>query len=101
MTSGPLPVDVTGRQPKGPFQHDPVSWAANQLGIVLGILDNPGGGLLFATQTIGQVRSTLQESDERRWAAECRLLERAEEHAGRREFEASRRLVIEAREKLS
>ena len=34
-----------------------VSWAREQVGIARSILDNPGGGLVFATQTIGQVRA--------------------------------------------
>src|SRR5467141_3629273 len=34
-----------------------VTWARDQLSIARSILDNPGGGLLFATQTIGQVRA--------------------------------------------
>lgn len=101
MSSGPLPVDVTGRRPKGPFSYDPVKWSLGQLGIALGILDNPGGGLLSATQTLGQVRSVLQESDEARWSSVCEALERAEEHAVRREFDASRRLIQEAKTALS
>lgn len=100
MSSGPLPVDVTGRAPRGPFRYDPVAWSAGQLDIVLGILDNPGGGLLFATQTLGQVRATLQDADEARWAPLCDRLERAEEHAVRREFEAARELISGARAEL-
>lgn len=92
----PLPVDVTGRSPKGPFPHDPVAWSRRQLGIASDIVDNPGGGLLFATQTLGQVRSTLQEVDEERWAGVVDLLESAEDHAIRREFEDARKLIAEA-----
>ena len=44
-----------------------VRWSLDQLEIARSILDNPGGGLLFATQTIGQVRSGLSERDAARW----------------------------------
>lgn len=77
-----------------------VGWARNQLAIARSILDNPGGGLLFATQTIGQVRSGLQERDRERWQAVSSLLERAEDAGVRREFESARRLIDEASEKL-
>lgn len=97
----PLPVDVTGRSPRGPFPHDPVTWSKRQLDVASEIVDNPGGGLLFATQTLGQVRSTLQEIDEDRWAAAVEKLEKAEEHAIRREFDATRRLIAEARALIS
>ncbi len=71
-----------------------------QLDLAAQIIDNPGGGLLFATQTLGQVRSTLQEDDEDRWAAVCETLERAEDHGVRREFDAARKLIAEARSAL-
>ena len=95
-----LPVDVTGRSPKGPFPHDPLAWSRRQIGVASDIVDNPGGGLLFATQAMGQVRSTLQEVDEDRWAGVIDLLERAEDHAIRREFNESRRLLAEALRQL-
>lgn len=95
-----LTVDVTGRSPKGPFPHDPVAWSRGQLAIASDIVDNPGGGLLFATQTLGQVRSTLQEVDEERWSAVVDVLERAEDHAIRREFDQARRLIQEAAAQL-
>lgn len=78
-----------------------VAWARGQLGIAAGILDNPGGGLLFATQTLGQVRSSLGERDSHRWAGAIATLERAEAAAVRREFETARKLVDEARGKLT
>lgn len=101
MPSKPLPVDVTGRAVRGPFPHEPVRWSLGQLEIAAQIIDNPGGGLLFATQTLGQVRSTLQEDDEDRWAGVCETLERAEDHGVRREFDAARGLIGEARSALS
>ncbi|HVH63100.1 MAG TPA: hypothetical protein VNA65_05825 [Candidatus Dormibacteraeota bacterium] len=77
-----------------------VGWARSQLAIARSILDNPGGGLLFATQTIGQVRSGLQERNRERWQAVASLLERAEDAGVRREFDTARRLIDEASEKL-
>src|SRR5256885_9152592 len=70
-----------------------VGWARGQLSIALSILDNPGGGLLFATQTIGQVKAGLHERDSDRWAEVVRMLDRAEDAAVRREWAASRQLV--------
>jgi len=70
-----------------------VTWSRDQLGIAHEILDNPGGGLLFATQTIGQVRSGLSERDAARWKEVIELLGRAEDAAVRREFESARELI--------
>ena len=78
-----------------------VRWARRQLEIARDILDNPGGGLLFATQTIGQVRAALTERDAERWEAVVALLGRAEDAAVRREFDTSRQLLDEAAAKLS
>jgi hypothetical protein len=77
-----------------------VSWAQGQLEIASSILDNPGGGLLFATQTIGQVKAALHERDSERWEDVAAILDRAEDSAVRREFDSSRRLVGEALTKL-
>lgn len=78
-----------------------VGWAREQLGIARSILDNPGGGLLFATQTLGQVRAGLQERDPERWEEVVRVLERAEDAGVRREFSAARKLIDEATATLS
>ncbi len=78
-----------------------VGWAREQLNIARAILDNPGGGLLFATQTIGQVRSGLRERDAVRWAAVVELLGRAVDAGVHREFEAARGLIDQALGKLS
>jgi hypothetical protein len=78
-----------------------IAWARDQLVIARSILDNPGGGLLFATQTMGQVRSGLTERDTDRWEDVAGLLERAEDAAVRREFATARRLLDEAIKKLS
>ena len=75
-------------------------WARGQLEIAKQILDNPGGGLLFATQTIGQVRAALGERDAERWVGVVALLERAEDAAVRREFDTAQKLLGEADSKL-
>ena len=67
-----------------------VGWAREQLGIARSILDNPGGGLLFATQAIGQVKSGLHERNADRWRAVVHLLEEAEDAAIHREFAVAR-----------
>jgi hypothetical protein len=72
-----------------------VGWAKGQLEIARSILDNPGGGLLFATQTLGQVRSGLHERDAMRWESVVATLEGAEDAAVRREFATCRRLIDE------
>ncbi len=77
-----------------------IPWARRQLELAREILDNPGGGLLFATQTMGQVRAALKERDPERWEEVVPLLERSEDLAVHREFEESRRLLAEALEKL-
>ncbi|HXC76312.1 MAG TPA: hypothetical protein VNU19_04610 [Candidatus Acidoferrum sp.] len=75
-------------------------WARGQLEIASSILDNPGGGLLFATQTIGQVKAGLRERDPERWEGVVATLDSAEDAAIRREFDTARRLVGEALAKL-
>jgi hypothetical protein len=77
-----------------------IVWARDQLAIARSILDNPGGGLVFATQTIGQVRAGLSERDPDRWEEVAAILEKAEDAAIRREFPTARRLVDEAVSKL-
>lgn len=95
-------VDVSRPKPLDTHPGDEiVSWARSQLDIARSILDNPGGGLLFATQTIGQVRAGLAERDEARWKDVTARLERAEDAAVHREFAASRKLLDEARSALS
>jgi hypothetical protein len=78
-----------------------VGWARGQLGIARDILDNPGGGLLFATQTVGQVSSALRERDPAHWEAVIALLDRVEDAAVRREFDTARKLLDEAGTKLA
>jgi hypothetical protein len=78
-----------------------VAWARGQLEIARQILDNPGGGLLFATQTIGQVKSGLHERDAPRWEGVVAVLDRVEDAAVRREFDSARSLLDDILAKLS
>jgi hypothetical protein len=77
-----------------------VEWARDQLTIARSIMDNPGGGLLFATQTIGQVKAGLHERDTDRWEGVVAMLDRAEDAAVRREFDIARGLVDKVVNKL-
>jgi hypothetical protein len=77
-----------------------VGWAREQLSIARSILDNPGGGLVFATQTIGQVRSGLHERDAARWKEAVHLLDLAEDAAVHREFTTARQRLDEAASKI-
>lgn len=95
-------VDVTKPKPLDTHPGDEIlAWAREQLAIARSILDNPGGGLLFATQTIGQVHSGLQERDAARWKAVTDFLGRAEDAAIRREFKVARQQIDEALTKLA
>jgi len=78
-----------------------VDWARRQLEIAASILDNPGGGLLFATQTIGQVKAALHERDAERWEDVVGKLDRAEDAAVHRHFDEARDLLREVIEKVS
>ncbi len=94
-------MEVLG--PKGPARYggaDMLTWVHNQLEIASQIVDNPGGGLLFATQTIGQVRAALAEADADRWQEALALLGVAEDRAVRRDFAGARDLLRQAREKI-
>jgi hypothetical protein len=94
-------VEVLG--PKGPVRHggvDVVTWARRQLELAGEIVDNPGGGLLFATQTMGQVKVALADADAGRWGEVVRLLDEAEDAAVRRRYGEARNLLDEALGKL-
>jgi hypothetical protein len=94
-------VEVLG--PKGPARYggaDMLTWAHNQIRIADQIIDNPGGGLLFATQTIGQVRAALAEADGDRWRDVLALLAQAEDRGVRRDFAGAREALGKAREAL-
>jgi hypothetical protein len=77
-----------------------LGWARGQLEIAREILDNPGGGLLFATQTTGQVSSALRERDLARWEDLVAVLDRVEDASVRREFDTARDLLDEVLAKL-
>ncbi|HLQ62088.1 MAG TPA: hypothetical protein VK131_09505 [Candidatus Acidoferrales bacterium] len=94
-------MEVRGPKPlEHPTGGQLITWAQGQLEIADQIVDNPGGGLLFATQTMGQVRAALHEQDLERWEDLVALLDRAENAAVRRNFQECRRLLAEARQKL-
>ena len=94
-------VDIRDPKPLDTHPGDEiVAWARGQLEIARSIMDNPGGGLLFATQTIGQVRSGLSERDEERWKDVVVSLDRAEDAGVRREFASARHYLDEAIGKL-
>lgn len=80
---------------------DMLTWARHQLGVARDILDNPGGGLLFATQAIGQVKAALAEQGRGEYDEIESLLDAAEEHAVRREYDMARARVTEGLSKLS
>jgi hypothetical protein len=95
-------VEVLG--PKGPKAYGGsrlIPWSRDQLLIAGQIMDNPGGGLLFATQTVGQVKAALSEVDRDRWRDLIRLLDSAEDHMVRRQFSAAREELERAREALA
>jgi hypothetical protein len=75
-------------------------WARAQLEIARSILDNPGGGLLFATQTVGQVKAGMHERAPERWEDVVAILDRVEDAAVRREFATVRHLLDEVMGKL-
>jgi hypothetical protein len=100
--SSHMGVDVTTPKPLDTHPGDEiVAWAREQLGIARTILDNPGGGLLFATQAIGQVRAGLAERDAARWEPVLQSLARAEDAAIRRGFTTARNLIDEALTRLA
>jgi hypothetical protein len=101
-------MEVLG--PKGPHMYtgsEMVEWAHSQLTIAEQIVDNPGGGLIFATTSVGQVRAALGEraarSDEERhrWEGIVRLLDQVEDDMVRRRFVAARAGLRQALEALS
>ena len=94
-------MDVRG--PKGPgleWAEQTLPWARGQLTIAADILDNPGGGLVFATQTIGQVKAAFQERDPNCFREQIELLEQAEAAGVRRDYARSRELIEQTLAKL-
>jgi hypothetical protein len=80
---------------------DLLRWAREQLTLAAEIVDNPGGGLLFATQTIGQVKAGLEDADAERWKDVIHVLDQAEDLALRRQYQRARELINEALGKLT
>jgi hypothetical protein len=73
-----------------------LAWARQQLRIAAEIVDNPGGGLLFATQTLGQVRVSLLGENAERFGGAARALLRAEDAAIHRDFASAKTAIAEA-----
>ncbi|HKC18658.1 MAG TPA: hypothetical protein VKE27_03410 [Candidatus Dormibacteraeota bacterium] len=95
-------VDVRSPKPLDTHPGDEIiAWARQQLQIARSILDNPGGGLLFATQTVGQVRSGLHERDAAKWEPVVAALADAEDAGVKREFTTARHKIDEALGKLT
>ena len=101
-------MEVLG--PKGPHAYtgpEMVDWARSQLTIADQILDNPGGGLVFATTSVGQVkaalaeRAALSDAELRRWEGVIELLETVEDEMVRRHFDSARSGLQKALEALS
>jgi len=84
---------LTGTTPRLP-------WVRDQLKIALEILDNPGGGLVFGYQALGQARALLAETEPERWEEPIRLLAEAEQQAVWRNFDQARNLIRKAQKKL-
>ena len=93
MIRGVTPPNLTGTTVRLP-------WAHQQLEIALEILDNPGGGLVFGYQAMGQVRAHLEEATGERYAEVVELLARAEAAAVVRDFPTARQHLAAAASKL-
>lgn len=92
------------RGPKGPVPYggtDMLAWAREQLELAGQIMDNPGGGLLFGSQTVGQVRAALSEAEEERWKPVVAALDRCEDALVHRDFGRGREMLLDALSKLS
>jgi hypothetical protein len=84
---------LTGTTPRLP-------WVGQQLQIALDILDNPGGGLVFGYQALGQARAHLAETEPERWEDAIAELEEAERQALWRNYARARELIREALARL-
>lgn len=92
----PAGPDQTSTESDPSRSREAVSFVREQLRIAGEILDNPGGGLVFGYQALGQARARLGEEDRERYRAVIRLLEEAERQAVWRRFKRSRELIGEA-----
>lgn len=84
---------LTGTTPRLP-------WVREQLRIALEILDNPGGGLVFGYQALGQARAHLSETHPERWEEAIAELQEAERQALWRNFGRARELIRDAMDRL-
>ena len=84
---------LTGTTPRLPWVRDPLK-------IALEILDDPGGGLVFGYQALGQARAHLQETEPERWEDAIAELEEAERQALWRNYGRARELIREALARL-
>jgi len=84
---------LTGTTPRLP-------WVREQLEIALAILDNPGGGLVFGYQALGQARAHLAETEPDRWEDAIAALEEAERNALWRNYGRARELIGQALARL-
>ncbi|HVD00356.1 MAG TPA: hypothetical protein VNG93_04310 [Candidatus Dormibacteraeota bacterium] len=84
---------LTGTTPRLP-------WVREQLRIALDILDNPGGGLVFGYQALGQARAHLAETEPERWEGAIDDLEGAERQALWRNYGRAHDLIQQALSKL-
>jgi len=84
---------LTGTTPSLP-------WVREQLQIAIDILDNPGGGLVFGYQALGQARAHLAETEPEPWEDAIAELEEAERQALWRNYGKARDLIREALAKL-
>ena len=72
----------------------------DQLLVAIDILDNPGGGLVFGYQALGQARAHLEATAPERWEEAIEDLAEAERQALWRNFERARELIRSALQKL-
>ena len=72
----------------------------DQLLVAIDILDNPGGGLVFGYQALGQARAHLEATAPERWEEAIKDLAEAERQALWRNFERARELIRSALLKL-
>jgi hypothetical protein len=72
----------------------------DQLRVALDILDNPGGGLLFGYQALGQARAHLAATAPERWEESIKDLAEAERQALWRNFGRAQELIRAALVKL-
>ena len=97
-TPSPPPSPLSGEgEPRAQID---MTWIREQLRIAAEILDNPGGGLVFGYQALGQAQAHLAEADADYYREPIRLLAEAERQAVWRNFAGARELIAKAEKKL-